>query len=252
MEPSETEYVRPLKIGNLYLNRFTIDEDAAFEIIGVHELSTSRYELKDEEWKALENVEFEELISKTDKETLASAAINALQTWSAKTDVHVVYAGLNYITQFLEPEILDQLIVDILNAIKLKSLMITVISMERNSVITKEVMKDCYKGIFHKPYKLGFDRMSVHDDLDLLFEQTKYGQIINPSYSSVYFLPKLTDDELLLLKNKNKDYLKTFSIFHHGQNPDVDVAEMIKSKSKSKFAYCMCTRISRRFSSKYK
>ena len=31
-EPSEKLYETPFKIGNLYMNRFTIDENAAYEI----------------------------------------------------------------------------------------------------------------------------------------------------------------------------------------------------------------------------
>ena len=38
-EPSEKLYETPLKIGNLYLNRFTIDENTAFEILPIYELS---------------------------------------------------------------------------------------------------------------------------------------------------------------------------------------------------------------------
>lgn len=42
LESTEDEYITPLNIGYLYLNRLTIDEDAAFEVIGVHELSRSK------------------------------------------------------------------------------------------------------------------------------------------------------------------------------------------------------------------
>ena len=38
MEPSELAYRTPLKSGNMILNRFCIDEDAAFELSGVNYL----------------------------------------------------------------------------------------------------------------------------------------------------------------------------------------------------------------------
>ena len=38
MEPSEYAYEKSLKGGNMCLNRFSIDEDAAFELSGVHYL----------------------------------------------------------------------------------------------------------------------------------------------------------------------------------------------------------------------
>ena len=72
--------------------------------------------------------------------------------------------------------------------------------------------------------------------------------IIYPCVST-FFLPKLTDDELLLLENKDENYLKMYSDFHMGHDPDVKEADMLKSKSKSKFAYCLCERSSGYFSS---
>ena len=38
MEPSKDSYETPLKGGNMILNRFCIDEDAAFELSGVNYL----------------------------------------------------------------------------------------------------------------------------------------------------------------------------------------------------------------------
>ena len=41
MDPSEEAWNTPLKAGNMILNRFCIDEDAAFELSGVNYLKTS-------------------------------------------------------------------------------------------------------------------------------------------------------------------------------------------------------------------
>ena len=38
MEPAELAWKTPLKAGNMILNRFCIDEDAAFELSGVNYL----------------------------------------------------------------------------------------------------------------------------------------------------------------------------------------------------------------------
>ena len=40
MEPSEHAYDTPAKAGNMILNRFCIDEDAAFELSGISSLET--------------------------------------------------------------------------------------------------------------------------------------------------------------------------------------------------------------------
>ena len=48
MEPSEDAYKIDLKSGNMCLNRFSIDEEAAFEISGVHYLEEKSYAIEDE------------------------------------------------------------------------------------------------------------------------------------------------------------------------------------------------------------
>ena len=53
MEPSETAWRTPLKAGNMILNRFCIDEDAAFEFSGVNYLKKSSYDME-----AGESIEF--------------------------------------------------------------------------------------------------------------------------------------------------------------------------------------------------
>ena len=42
MEPSEDAWKTSLKGGNMILNRFCIDEDAAFELSGINYLEKSR------------------------------------------------------------------------------------------------------------------------------------------------------------------------------------------------------------------
>ena len=51
MEPSENAWRTPLKGGNMILNRFCIDEDAAFELSGVNYLKKSSDEMKRESKK---------------------------------------------------------------------------------------------------------------------------------------------------------------------------------------------------------
>ena len=49
----------------------------------------------------------------------------------------------------------------------------------------------------------------------------------------MFFLPMLTDEELILLENKDENYLRLYADFHSGDNPDVDEGDMIESLSKS-------------------
>ena len=52
MEPSEDAWVTSLKGGNMTLNRFCIDEDAAFELSGVNYLKKSSREMERTWWPA--------------------------------------------------------------------------------------------------------------------------------------------------------------------------------------------------------
>ena len=46
MEPSEETWETPIKVGNMILNRFCIDENTAFELAGINYLKTSSDEIK--------------------------------------------------------------------------------------------------------------------------------------------------------------------------------------------------------------
>ena len=47
MEPSEDAYITTVKAGNMFLNRFCIDEDAAFELSGFNDLKKSSVLIRD-------------------------------------------------------------------------------------------------------------------------------------------------------------------------------------------------------------
>ena len=60
MEPSEDLENISLKAGMLYLNRFCIDEDAAYEISGVYYLKKTPKKLRDyiKSWRIFEKSEY--------------------------------------------------------------------------------------------------------------------------------------------------------------------------------------------------
>ena len=45
IEPNESTSVTPLKIGNLFMNRFAVDEDAASEVLKIFELEKTSLEM---------------------------------------------------------------------------------------------------------------------------------------------------------------------------------------------------------------
>ena len=112
----------------------------------------------------------------------------------------------------------------------IKKVMITSLGMWRRELITKEQMENYCKGKEET-------KRSVTDDLESLFEEIRLGK--EPEDRAwAYFLPKLTKEELKLIKRNDRDFLKTFL----RPNPDVDIAEMKASESNSKYVSAFCLR----------
>ena len=248
IEPYENEFITPFKISNLYLNRFAIDEDDAFEIVGVYEMPSSRLKISgenlDEFFVEISEKKTDNFSIRTPKEDIKTfdfAFKNAIPKWIQENNYHVIYAGFNFISQYGKPENMYLVIYDIMKDLNLRSLTFTMIFMDRSHIVTKKVMKDYYKGQYQD--MRGFDKLSVQDDLDDFYDQAKTFHFVDSS-AGMFFLPMLTDEELILLENKDENYLRLYADFHSGDNPDVDEADMIESQSKSKFAYCLCFRIS--------
>ena len=111
---------------------------------------------------------------------------------------------------------------------KIKKVMVTIIYMWRHKLITKERMEKFCKGedVWRKD--------SVNDDLESLFEDLRLGKEPD-EYVFTYFLPKLTEEEMKLVEQKDKNYLQTFIDGYFARNPDVPEAEMLLSESDSKF-----------------
>ena len=105
--------------------------------------------------------------------------------------------------------------------------MVTMIQMERNKLITKESMKNFYKGKeFYKKSR------SVNDDLEYLFNDIQFG-FETTGVCSTYFLPQLTNEQWELVAEKDIKFFNTFK----NSNPDVEKAEMEASESDSKFVF---------------
>ena len=145
--------------------------------------------------------------------------------------MHFVYAGYHY---FGNDNKLGSFILNELKKHKIKSVMVTSIFLYRAYLITKEKMESYCKGIYRE--YTGKD--SVNDDLESLFENIRLGKEPDKMqwYNRTYFLPKLTEKELELVKRRDTSYLRTFHDFGvYEFNPDVDETEMMLSESDSKY-----------------
>ena len=238
MEPPEKANEISIKAGNLYVNRFCIDEDAAFELSGVY------YFEKLDQLEAFDN--FQKTLYKR-KSTIDSALRKAVEGNSS--ELHVIIAGDRYSFDIVNS------IPEIIKRPTLESVLVTTIYMYRDLLISKENMEHICKG---KAYRKDDHRYveddnieygrhvgdtsryeeSVGDDLELYFNDLQLGREPT-SWNWTYFLPELTQDELKLVEEKNKDYFETF---FWSTNPDVDEDEMKSSTSTSKYVSGYCRR----------
>ena len=121
-------------------------------------------------------------------------------------------------------EHLESYILERMEKYKIKKTMVTVIGLWRTRLLTKEKMEN---------YCMGKEdeKQSVNDDLESLFDEIRIGKKPD-KYVEIYFLPKLTNQELELVESKDQNFMNTFS---YGLDADVPEVEMKASESDSKF-----------------
>ena len=115
---------------------------------------------------------------------------------------------------------------------------LTIIGMARWNLVTKEKMKQAYKGEL-KNERGWRNQESVHDDLETFFKNLLDSK--EPKEEDVvwsFFTPKLTKEELKLVEERNEDFMSTLYL----SNPDVDPKEMKLSDLKSKYLRGYCRR----------
>ena len=199
MEQSEHAYQNNISAGNMLVNRFCIDEDASFELIGVELIQDLSFTI----------ISLIAVIDSIFKKNIESNADDM--------ETHFVYP-VEYYFDDLESAILEKM-----KKYNIKKIMVTIIYMQRNHLITKESMNS---------YTNGEEDVteSINDDFESLFEDLRLGK--EPvDCVETYFLPKLTQEELKLVDQEDEIYLESFTMLE----PDVHRAELIASESRSKF-----------------
>ena len=234
IQPPIDPWSSPSKIGNSYINRFVIDEEASFELLGVYQLS--KIDMSPVPEKERERYVF-------DNKMIDSAIKKSAEYTTKRLNTHLVFAGSSWFDNF-ETEIAYAIKVH-----KISGIMVTKLEYVRQHLITKEVMEEiCKDEYFNGSH---FTNKSVNDDLDSFYKNIKFRRFrkaCTNRYGYSYFvqsylLPKLTEKELKLVELKDKDYMKTFANeLKQNENPDVDEAEMKLSESKSKFVQIECSR----------
>ena len=157
---------------------------------------------------------------------------------------HFIYCGMHY---FWDDE--DKLRTTLLNKMRnsgIQTAMLTMLNMWRRNLVTKETVQKAYDGKLKDEINWSWisdwmDGKSVHDDLDTFFIDLE-NDAIEEEWVNSFFTPKLTEEELKLVEERNEQHLTTYSDHFHGKNPDVSLKEMKKSDSASKYVHGHCIR----------
>ena len=115
--------------------------------------------------------------------------------------------------------------------------------MERWNLVTKEKVKKAAEGKLKNDKDWKEYEESINDDLERFFINLQNQKEVKYELVASFFTPKLTTEELKLVQEENQEHLKTYLKHYRGKNPDVDVEEMKKSDSKSKYVNGRCWRM---------
>ena len=151
---------------------------------------------------------------------------------------HLIYCGMHY---FWDGK--DQLRRTFLDKMKnygIRTAILTMLNMWRSNLVTKETVQQAYYGKLED--QIFWDKgKSINDDLDDFFIKLENNEI-EDEWVNTFLTPMLTEEELKLVEEKNEEHLSTYSDHFHGGNPDVDLEEMKKSDSASKYVHGPCMR----------
>ena len=116
------------------------------------------------------------------------------------------------------------------------------LDMLRLNLITKEKAKKAYKGELKNDPIWGNYEGSINDDLERFLINLQNQEEVKYEVVRSFFTPKLTNEELKLVQDRNEEHFKTYRYNLIGRNPDVGEVEMNESDSKSKFVHGACYR----------
>ena len=154
-----------------------------------------------------------------DEKTIDSALKRASES---EQNLHFVYAGHYY--YFYHENRFRWFILKRMKKYKIRSVILTILYMQRWNLIKKETMEN------HLMQKGDKQKESIDDDLEAFYHDLENGKT-SESSSNTYFLPKLTEKEQKLVDDNDLNYFKSL----RSENADIDKIEMQLSTSESKF-----------------
>ena len=268
-EENENEFDISSNLVRLSMNRFTVDEEAQFEIIGVHNLRRVKKEMMNErnpDYKkfAKERTEKEAF----DRDLISDAMEKALLHQTTSADAHFIIGSafhlLNYInTAGIRASLFDWISSEI-KEICLKSMYCTIYFGSRVYLITKELADGFHNGkiltdgqkqtkVFRFSQEI-FNNMksSINDDLEDLVEQIRNGCRPSMNLSNelvmLYLHKMITKTELKKVRNSDSQFLNSLAgqgtTLHKPpvMEPDVSYEDFVKIH-KPKFIFCFGRRL---------
>ena len=217
IEPNaDNTFKTPSKIGNLFMNRFAIEENANCEILNICELEIDYYVFKkrlgffySEKGEGL-NLKFFVIViqvsmiqynfDRSEKDRLREQQ-NFLSAISNEVKLipnfgsnhlmpHFIFCTARLYTSTRDKNI-QKLFQNIMRKHGIQSSLFTVLSMERKNLITKEKQKQAYEGkLKDEPYWEG-QEASINDDLESFFNAIENQEEIDEEEVWSFFTPKL-------------------------------------------------------------
>jgi len=233
-EESEDKADVSSSIVRIAMNKFIVDEDAQFEVIGVFNLK-----------KRTKPLDFNQGISETDREkfhkktvekcnhdqNIIEKALNLVTLInSVSVDAHLIIGSRFHAEHYLESgdDFIDYFhenrtplichwILQVIQGTFLHSLQCTVFDAVRYGLITRQMSMDLFSG---KASSLDFalpnqadnfkPKSSVYDDIEKLIQEIKNRKRPTKRQVCSYLHPSLTTDELLQLKQNETLFWEKF------------------------------------------
>ena len=152
---------------------------------------------------------------------------------------HFIYCYGDYYSYTEEFKKLKEIILKKMREYGIQASILTILYMHRSRLITKEKSKQATEGKLKNDPGWKYYEGSINDDLDLFINNLQNSNEVEDEYVESFFLPKLTEEELKLVEEKNKEHMMSY---WDGLDADVDVEEMKQSDSKDKYLHSYCSR----------
>ena len=157
---------------------------------------------------------------------------------------HFIYSGYYYFQTYGWNSRFREILMTKMKSYGIQSAVLTQLDMWRRKLVTKETVKKAYKGTMKTEKIWNEYEGSINDDLETFFINLQDQKSLKKEVVPSFFTPKLTEEDMKLVEERNEEHLRSYTLhFIDKQNPDVDVDEMEKSNSRSKFVHVFCYRM---------